>query len=514
MPRTQGITGRPRKVAVEIESSSSDEIIESSSEDSQTDQASAKGRNATPKLHQKPSAKAEEPKVAPNSTTHTAPQIRPSKKRTEFRSKLKRERILNQEEKHRKGEKDLKKQHPKLPSLVQAHAHRKLQEQAENEFEKTHPTLDKATLVAQVKATGGRLAVNVNSKASAEVVARVLEEGLPVKALQLSGWFTDDERHVDMSDQEYMSIAFTPDSNSLHQILFSGHSLEELDLGYCKISEDGVRSLAKRLTCSTHQPIQRLCLRESAMVQISMGARITLISAIHNAPELKELKFHHVLFEGAETYEFIEQSLAFTTNIQTLKFSSVITYEGFPFDRLFRHSKGAYGRVSEVSVAGSELRLPTDEADEYFRTCCEQAKSAKFLRVLDLSDCGISGGDMEIVAAIVQHCPALEEIKADENAVSDATQMSLIGTMERNRKANLEKKEALIKAGTAAFDLLVNNANQAPTLWEPEVSKVLAERSPPELLDTLTKVIGENPDSIASQSKREPSASKKDSPAS
>ncbi len=52
-----------------------------------------------------------------------------------------------------------------------------------------------------------------------------------------------------------------------------------------------------------------------------------------------------------------------------------------------------------------------------------------------------------------------------------------------------------MKSGAATYELLVNNAAQAPTHWGNELNRALAENAPPEVLESLARMIGENPDS-------------------
>jgi hypothetical protein len=503
MPRTQGILGRPQKVAVELESNSSEEITESSSEEIREDQPSGQQKKSQLKISQKQPSTMKEVAVAPHSTTHTDPQVRPSEKRAKFQAKLKREEAEGKPAKHRIEDADLAKQYPQLKSLKLS--------QLEKDFKKANPTLDMQKLTAQFNSTSRRLDVEVNSKASAWMVSEFLRKNSPVKAIKLSGVFNDGEALAaksstdDLSDAERVRLRNRPDPKSFDDVLFTARDVEELDLSDCRFDDKGAASLTRRLAWSPYRTIRRLCLGSVVERSLSKDVNEKLIDTIVMVSNVDELEFRNVLFEGKEPFNFVEKSSAYSefrkSNIRSLKFSEIYTYDGFPFETLFLYSTGPHSGVSTVSVTKSEIKLPEDESEEYFNTCCQCAASANFLRVLDLTDCGLSEHQMKMVAAIVKHCPVLEEIRIDGNEVSKATQTAMIDLTDKNKQVQAEKRNSLKIPAAATYDLLVKNSRRQPTEWGKELSEVLAENSPPEVLEALAKMIGEGADSHASSGK-------------
>jgi hypothetical protein len=123
------------------------------------------------------------------------------------------------------------------------------------------------------------------------------------------------------------------------------------------------------------------------------------------------------------------------------------------------------------------------------------AAKGQWLLSLDLTDCGYSEDESDVIAKIVDAFPALEEIKMEGNTVSDAARLSFEKTGKRNRESNL-KREQVEKVRAAAYDLLVANANVRPRDWPEELSRVLAKNAPAATLKSLATLIGEDPASL------------------
>lgn len=488
MRPTTGNSGTPADVHDAIDVSSSDEIIDSSSKEIEPKQPPEKGRPARPTLTQRQAAKADEARVAPNSTSHTDPVVSPSGKRAGYQEKLKAENKQRGQGMLRTREADIQSRHPELKALQSA--------QRKKDFEKANPTLDRAKLRDQAMAAGGSLEVNVKSLKSVSALSDVLLHSPNIKALKLTGNFFEALTRDDLAEIKGLTEAdlevshYRPNPKSFREILMSGRHLMALDVSQCQFEDAGWRDLADFLK---HYPtIQSLSLGPGGSGTASASEELGRVIAA--SPNLQVLEFRSFLAEDTGVYELFEKAAA-NPNLRSLKFSEIRTYEGFPFDTLFRFSRGTYGGISQISATGTELKLPDSESDPYFTACCHFAASARSLRVLDLSGCGLSEEQMDIVAGIVQHCPALESIKLDGNEVSDAARASFDSAVERNVKAQLERRESLMKSGAATYELLVNNAAQAPDLWGNELNRALAENAPPEVLESLARMIGENPDS-------------------
>jgi hypothetical protein len=90
-------------------------------------------------------------------------------------------------------------------------------------------------------------------------------------------------------------------------------------------------------------------------------------------------------------------------------------------------------------------------------------------------------------------CPALEEVKLQGTDISESSRLAIQAHCDRNREANLKKREKQEDVAAAAFGLLVENAAVRPDTWPPELSGVLAQNSPTKTLDALASLIGEDP---------------------
>jgi len=104
------------------------------------------------------------------------------------------------------------------------------------------------------------------------------------------------------------------------------------------------------------------------------------------------------------------------------------------------------------------------------------------LRIFDLSGCGLDQADMgEIVGACDGHT-ALIEVRIEGNKISDSDLAKLNATTTLNR-------QRLEAQATVAYDLLVTNASEKVDVWPKELSSVLVENTPIEILPNIAALV-------------------------
>jgi hypothetical protein len=448
-----------RKTHREIESSSSEEI--------ESRQETEKQQQKKPKINQKQPSKEKDVRVAPNSTTEKSePAVRESKRRETFQSQAKQEKTSGVKASHRRYETDIKRKHPEL------------------------------VLVEKAKAAGGHLDVRVSDANEAKVLAEVLKKNPSIRSLKLrcdlGGYASDIHENIAKLKDALRAGKSAPDSldeHSFRQILNSCVHLRSLDVSGCRLKDASWIDLKDSLTNSS---LQRLVLGDKdSLISDEFNQFLASLSNIANLHELivKDTEAHVQI-----ALAILEKSVTHP-RLKSLKLSGV-TGEfteieiGDLFKKLYIQKT-----ITHLSLAGTRVKIPLVISDEILWDeiqATDYASAAESLEYLDLSGCGLSEKETSVLAAILQRCPALEGVMLDGNEVSAKTLASIRKTCERNINANPERRRLIAQQGAAAYDLLINNAAQKPDVWPEELSVVLVENTPVDVLVGLSRIIGEN----------------------
>ncbi len=155
--------------------------------------------------------------------------------------------------------------------------------------------------------------------------------------------------------------------------------------------------------------------------------------------------------------------------------------------QLLQTPHDAQTTLSHIAIVGYPL---ADLYEEHERLSVLLAIShAHCLRSLDLTHCELSAREIEALAEIVEHSPSLEALTLTGNAVNESAQRWIEETLERNRQIHMNERLALENRAAVTYDLILRSAPAVPPPWPPELSGVLAENSPKDLLEMLARGI-------------------------
>lgn len=470
-----------------------------SSGDSESDGRPAKSGKSTPEIKVKASKKNDrEVRVAPNSTTcteqaSTNPRFRPSGKRDAFQSKVKQEKEVGIQGRHRQRDDDLKGNHPELFALRRA--------QLRKDRENAPASLDPVKLVEQAKASGGYIEVNVRDKKDAKVLASVLSANPSIRSLKLAcdfGGRSDDpyELSLHANSMLYSDPGFDMpdrlDDESFCRILNACKNIRTLNVSGCRLTGSAWKTLAESLDVL----VQLKRLELGGGDHLSPGDAFFFGSRIASAnSSLQELVIDELFTDSLPgLLRRLGQHGRFTliklTNIR----SHTICLDTWTIESIFGLC-ACNPKLKYLSMAGTRSFKMFAANDEIYGGSWEALFGAPVntsmsmalsrhdsLRVLDLSDCGLNFPETGKLANGSEGSTTLLDIRIEGNAVSDADRAKLMAVSNRNR-------EALEKRVDAALALLIRHAASQVDTWPPELIGVLIENTPPEVLLDIAAVI-------------------------
>lgn len=471
-----------------------------SSDESQSGEKSPKLKK--PLASMKPKKTAEkEVRIAPHSTSNpppsgTEPKIR-SSKREAFQEKAKREKESGEQGLHRKREVDLSSHRSELKALERTRRQKELG----------------AALVAQSKTAGGHLDVSVRNSEDAEVLIQVLSTTPSIRSLRLNcnlgGKAIEPEEGTDTQKPD--SVAMKPvqdvlDDDSFTKILNSCANVQSLDVSGCRLKEKSWINLSDSLRSKT--AVQSLTLGDGDYLS-GEEFKIFLIGLSF----LKNLR--ELIIQNTKIFDNVSTPILDTINksatLKSVKLENLdLESQGyFRLDGFFNFRGEKDPILSHLSLAGSKPYSPKSSSERLIKYMMASAAKGQKLLSLDLTNCGYSEDESNVIAMIADAFPALEEIKMEGNAVSDAARASFEKTCKRNQENNM-KRERAEQVAAAAYDLLVPNASVPPRDWPEELSSVLAQNAPAATLKSLATLIGEDPTSLYRTDQGDMSDSKPD----
>lgn len=492
-------TGDEKKLPQKRETKQPKEL--ESSEESQSTESLEESRKSRLSMKSRGRPEEKQGHVALHSTRHeneesTAPAIRASSKREAFKRKAKRERDIGIQGRHRRRESNFKGNYPELKSLQQA--------QRQKDFGSKPASLDPVKLVEQAKSAGGHVQVEVKDKKDVKVLVDVLTANPSIRSIKLACDFGGKSGRPGELDRNelYSSLVFhgekingpeLPDADSFRSLLSACKKIEALDLKGCRLTEKDWLTLAERLRGLSH--LRRL--EFGGGDQISGFALAKITSSISSgASSLRELVIDGISM-NSKSFTGLLTGMEEHGKFSLIKLQDIcLVLEVFhvpSVDLLFSLCVSNPG-LQYLSMAGTQFMEghPANDnfRDEYFcflKTSARSASSESFkthacLRVFDLSGCDLNRADMETMAAACEGHASLIDIRTEGNLISESDRIRLKAAAMRNR-------ELLEAQASAAFDLLVTNAEGQPDVWPRELSEVLVENTPVEILPNIAAVL-------------------------
>lgn len=479
---------KSRKTRRDIDSSDRDSAEESLGED---------GKKA-PKMNSKqpPRNKDNKVRIAPNSTTYsppssTEPRVRPSSKREASQGKVKREQEIGKQHPHRRREVDLKENHPELKSLKSSQR--------------------KKELVDRSKAAGGYLKVEIKDKKDVDMLVAILSENPSIHSLKLvcdfggesgdpysfSRNFIYGNLHYRDSHEnsKHLQEPDFPDHESLAHILNACAHVDPLDIKGCRLRDESWKVLADKL------------LDQSSFVRLELGGGDKI------SESASEKIYHALTSSSSSLREFVIDDLSMddfafaklldgvrnhgklsVVKLENIHFQTLFAKNSLTIDSLFNLC-ALNPNLQYLSLAGTQFRIFAPANDDInFSFLLGMGPSADalafnahaYLRVLDLTNCGLNMGDMSEIATAATGHAALIELRTEGNNIS-IDDRSILSILERRNRELLQKK------ASAALELLADHAAYQIETWPRELSDVLARIVSPMVLDVLASLIGEDP---------------------
>jgi len=466
------------------------------SEETQSVEGSTETRNSSPRVKIKKSEKEKPLSVAPHSTSYdtaaphsttydtptrilnsTKPTIRAAKKRDDYKNTRLREEILGEKGLFRHQETNLAVNHPNLRSL-----------QIDQR---------KKALVAQANSAGGHLRVSVKDKNDAKLLADVSVSNPGIRSLKLVGNFGGrfdqpyfawrDSSDENSSDSKNPAVL---DEKSLRQILNACKHIEALDLKGCRLDGKAWQVLADALPGQS----SLLRLELSGGDSISQHASDSIYSILESQTlSLKELVIDD-LWMDFYSFSTLLNGMQLHRKFTFIKLQNIskhiFTKNFLDIQSLFGlcacnpnlvHLSLAGTKFSQFSPANQEINSTVllgmgfyGDALAFNRHSC--------LRILDLSDCGLNKGEMSEIVTAAKGNSALIAIRTNGNELFVGDRSALTVLERRNR-------QLLEKQASAALDLLADHSAHQIAIWPRELSDVLVQNTPSEILPNIAAVI-------------------------
>jgi hypothetical protein len=469
-----------------------------SSDESQSAESSGEGRKSGAVMKPKLPPKEKEVRIAPNSTSYkkeesTDPGLRPSGKREAFQRKVKHETEIGSQSRHRRREIDFKGNYPELTSMQKA--------QRKKDFENKPASLDPVKLVEQAKSARGHLRVQVNDKKDVKVLADVLSANPSIRSLDLVGDFggrsnnpgdmTRSQRQSWVIPQRAMTVQSNwPDTDSFRSILDACKNVEALNLKACRLTGKDWYSLAAQLQGTSK--LRRL--EFGGNIEISESGLESISSAIASRDSsLRELVIDD-LSVNQFSFDKLSKAIKKHGNFSLIKLQNIsnrVLIGNFAdidlmFDICTSNPKLQYfslvgTKFQQFSAANDLDYLPHFGKPEVSVNALNFRKHA-CLRIFDLSGCELEQAAMGEIAAACDGHAALIEVRIEGNKISDSDLAKLDATTTPNRR-RLEAQ------ATVAYDLLVTHAAGEMDVWPEELSRMLVQNTPVEILPNIAAVV-------------------------
>lgn len=471
-----------------------------SSDESRSEGSLGEAGEKVPKMNSKQPSKNKDKdvRIAPNSTTYsqpsvTYPRIRPSSKREIYQSKVKRELAIGAQGEHRRREVDLQRIHPNLKSLQEV--------QRKKDRENTAASLDLMKLVKKAKSAGGHLQVQIKDTKDVDLLVKVLTENPSIRSLKHDCDFGGRSSQALFSCREEVNKRLIlsgkpvestdlPDCDALTCILDACKHVEALDLKGCRLCDQCWRILASKLS------------RASELRRIEIGGGDYMSSLVRweitswitsDSSSVREL-----IIDGLYLYRFalkwFWESLRKNKNFSCIKLQNIHEIDtgtfGLGIGDLFTLCDNN-PNLKVLSMANTQLMQRVFDSDglydRYFEGWGTSPSGIAFkkhsaLRILDLSNCRMDRRTMGDVAAACDGHASLIEICIEGNDILNSDLAKIEATTTRNR-------ERLIAQASAAFDLLVSHGAGEIDVWPRELSGVLAQNTPSDILLDIAAVI-------------------------
>ena len=394
---------------------------------------------------------------------------------------------------HRRREGDLKGNHPELKSLQKA--------QRKKDLESRPANLDPVNLVKQAKSADGHLQVQLKNKKDVDVLVKVLSANRSIRSLKIACDFGGKSgRPFDLTREKlYMLAAFEgmpvesldwPDSDSLARIIDACKHIEALDLKGCRLTDNCWRTLASKLSRTS----------ELRRLEIGGGDQLSALASSHitswiasESSSFRELVIDD-LYLNRFTFTRVLASLEKNGNLSLIKLQNISDVYNGVYDMSIKYifnlcAKNPNLKVLSMAgtqfsrgIAANDYGYDTYFADPGIFSSGQEFKKHTGLRVLDLSNCGLSRRVMGDIAAACDRYTSLIEIRIEGNDILDSD-------LAKIKAATTPNRERLRAQVSAAFDLLVTHSAGEIDVWPSELSEVLVQNTPSDILLDIAAVI-------------------------
>ncbi len=356
-----------------------------------------------------------------------------------------------------------------------------------------------AELAAQALAANGYLETALTDTADLQALTACLQENAVVQSLTL---LCDPASQPDVlgptTDQkdsalQARSIAATDHSAQapLTSLFAACRKLRSLDLSGCRFHAEQWKCVSRGLM--GNQSVQRLSIGEANQLDSAVVSHVcALIMRLKN---LRTLEIKNTEISIYSLRRLLTSAYG-REGIHSISLNKISCPDGkLQFPQLFQFSEYFRSTLSHIALIGYPLKMLELNSEALRSNVFSQIRQSRSVRSIDLTDCQLSEKDGESLAAIVDHSTSLEAITLTGNAISEGARASIHATLERNRQHNLAIRRALENRAAAAYDLILRRSAAIADGWPSELSGVLAENSPVELLDVLAQSIDGTPTS-------------------
>lgn len=356
-----------------------------------------------------------------------------------------------------------------------------------------------AELAAQALAANGHLEMTLTDAADLQALTACLQENAVVQSLTLlcdpasqpDVWGAISDGQDNALQARSLAASDRAGQAPLMSLFAACRQLRALDLSGCQFHAEQWKCLARSLI--GNQSVQRLSIGEANQLDPAVVSHVcALIMRLKN---LRTLEIKNTEISIFSLRRLLTSAYG-RKGLQSISLNKISCPDGkLQFPQLFQFSEHFQSTLSHLSLIGYPLKMPELNSEALRSNVFSQIRQSRSVRSIDLTDCQLSEKDGETLAAIVAHSSSLEAITLTGNAISDGARESIHATLERNRQHNLNLRRALENRAAATYDLILRNAAAIVDGWPSELSGVLAENSPVEVLDVLAQSIDGTPTS-------------------
>lgn len=299
------------------------------------------------------------------------------------------------------------------------------------------------------------------------------------------------QRHLMVAPQEEMTVQSDwPDTDSFRSILDACKNVEALNLKECCLTEKDWYSLAGQLRGTSK--LRRL--EFGGKIEISEFGLERISSAIASRDSsLRELVIDDLSMDQF-SFDKLSKAIKKHGNFSLIKLQNICAKTligNFADIDLMFDICTSNPKLQHFLLAGTVFQQLAPANDFIFMQKFGKPEVSvnplnfrkhTCLRIFGLSGCGRGQADMGEIATACDGHATLIEVRIEGNKISDSDLAKLKATTTLNR-------ESLEAQATVAYDLLVTHSSEKVDVWPKELSSVLVENTPIEILPDIAAVV-------------------------